>query len=218
MISRRIFTNCMMTVCLMGLLSCDNDVLFPTMPVAGDYFPLENGREWKYIRTHRYDCDCFDSGNVLTDTLDMFVDPGFDYLGNPYKIISEKRYLYSRYIGKKDNQYIEIPAYQFPYIFLVDNKPVNYTWRCEEEGYALFEFRVRQVNATMRVAETDYQNVIEIVEVISYADQETGRLTTSSKTHHYYAKGIGEIYSLQTFLAPTNRSTIEYKLINYVKK
>lgn len=197
------------------LFSCEPEEVLVDLPLPGDYYPLLPGNQWQYIRTHTYRCNCQDSGLVLIDTLRLYIDES--YRVDDGAIINDRNQHLIRHIRKNGNLYIDIPAYRDEYIFLIDNKPVDYSWRQGEHENAEIEFTVEQVNGTMNVSGISYKNVIEIREVVwaTAADSDVEKIF--SVTHRFYAKGIGEIYAMEAVYWDGDSSTRELTLIKHFK-
>jgi hypothetical protein len=212
------------TLCFCALLSCEKNDVSVRIPIKGDYFPLQKGNEWEYVRTETIRCNCSDSGRVLIDTLKVYIDRIFDFNNGtltsannlketPFTLLldrgiaDKKNFYFSRLARKQGSRYTDLPPYRLESLFLVDDKPINYSW-VEYEGFIVLT--VKQVNGILNVKNNAYKNVIEI--------QEDGKVYT---THHYYARGIGEIYSIQLFKGAnseySNRSMIELSLIKHFK-
>lgn len=198
-----------------AFLSCEKEEQF-ILPSKGDYYPLQEGNEWMYVRKHTYRCNCPDSGLVLTDTLELYIDRSLMVEDEGFFRINDKNHNLTRYVRKQGNQYIDMPPYRQEYIFLMEDKPANYSWthRGEFENTEI-EFTVKGVNGTMEVNGIQFRNVTEIREIVWVAMADAGTEQLFSVTHHYYASDIGEIYSMQSLYWNDDASTIGLTLLKH---
>jgi hypothetical protein len=190
------------------MAACDNDDDLD-IPIAGDYYPLQLGNEWRYDYRQVYQC-CDGGGFELTDTLIVQVSEDAPFLAE-YSVLYDTSYRFSKMARKEDHQYFELPPYRYEYAFLVDNQPVNYSWR--DESFDV-DLTVKQVNAFMVVSGVRYSNVIEIEEMHRTVDVPE----VYTESHRYFARDIGEIYALKVgHFGNNDVDTVEMKLLNYTK-
>jgi hypothetical protein len=199
-----------LVILTVALYSCDDNDN-SGIPASGDYFPLQKGNQWEYIYEQEYKCNCNGGGFNINDTITVRIaeDP---QLPNEYTVLYDDSYIYNKMARKEGHEYLEYPPYRNEYTFLVDNKPVNYSWR--DESFDV-DLTVKQTNGAMVVNGILYSDVIEIEEMIRHSMAPAGVYTES---HRYFARNIGEIYSMKiTYFGNDQFDKHKMKLLNHTK-
>jgi len=192
------------------ILSCQDNDGELVLPEEGDYYPLDESNQWEYERIQTYHCDCDDNGLVLSNAFQLHTNRLSDWESG-WILVNDNNYQFSKVVKKYQSQYTERPPYRWEYIFLQDNKPINYSWWDTPMN---IQFTVKQVNTNKNIDGIPYKNVIEIQETQWFTNADTHKTDASYIAHHFYAKDVGEIYTLQTF---KNGTTIEFTLLKHVK-
>lgn len=159
-----------------------------------DYFPLKENSEWKYLWEYFLSPDHHTLW--ISDTVQNIIkgDTIFDGItyrkvvdgnGSIVKVIRKEG---SKYYGRNHDQYL---GFMKEYLFLDEEASLNSSWRHIKTEYET-EYNVIGLNSTHTFNGVTYHNVMEL-QVNYYQQGEALELHYS--TLHYYAKGIGEIYS-----------------------
>jgi hypothetical protein len=172
-----------------SLAGCDGDES-SGLPQKGDYYPLAPGNQWEYVVMHKYHCNCPTTGFEIIDTVNVGVNEEILPSESRYTLLSDKDYVFQKMARKEGHQYFEFPPYRFEYSFLMDDKPVGYSWR--DENFDV-DLTVKQINGRLSVNGIQYVNVIEIEEM----QQSPDLPGVYTETHRFFARDIGEIYSLK---------------------
>jgi hypothetical protein len=111
-----------------------------------------------------------------------------DKYGNLAKVIRKEG---SKYYGRNHELY---GGFSKEYLFLDDNAGLNSGWKhFKNDSTTLTEYRVTAVNSTITLNGVDYHDVMKME--VSYYYKGDRDFVLSYSTLHYYAKGIGEVYT-----------------------
>ena len=185
-------------------VSCNDDTTPENFPEPGDYFPLQKNNRWDYVITHIYSHPNT-TDVIITDTIHLYVDTlgitdSQDFPFSSFTGIYDIDLMYSVLAKKQEHQYTSLPPYyNIDQLFLVDNKPIGYSWTAK--GNVVYT--VIQVNGNRTVNGILYKNVIEIQE--------------GKNIVHFYAKDIGEIYSYEKDAWSDYSNTVELTLLKHSK-
>jgi hypothetical protein len=195
--------NSYIVVCVL-LSACDeeNSNLRNIAP-DGDYFPLADNSTWTYESTTSCNCKCpcndsplphefsSHSYSVLVDGDTLIDDKTYKkvYLNDKYYAGTFKRRDGSKYYIRNAYETNET-------IFLDTNIPVGGSWTqfVGTNNTWKIENTILSVASDMIVKKKSYKNVILVKEVTRYSDTEIGSCGQYT-IYHYYAEGIGEIFS-----------------------
>jgi hypothetical protein len=192
---------------IVTLASCEKEEV-SMQPPSGDYYPSKIGNTWEYEFTHtsRWDTGVYVSKQqALQDTV---------YEG--------KRYVYFglQLIRKENGNYYRRTNFYGvgeEYIFLKDNLPVGGTWTHSSHPEHKAEFTIVAIHPVITMKGKKYKDVIEVQKQDFHIyDAEAGFTLTQTLTT-YYARNIGEIYSMEDQVNEYN-TDYEYKLISYQLK
>jgi hypothetical protein len=175
----------------MTIFSCESD----TEPkLSGDYFPLEESRQWQYLRSVA-DGEV-DSPTPGADTLTLTIGAELELDGKIYReILGEEgrvvRVDGSKYFGRRHELYFSDTT---EYVFLDTDKEAGESWfYLKNDGATKTEYVIEAKNTSVSINGKQYQNVIK-VRVNYYAANEQGTFEYLNSAFHYYAAGTGEIY------------------------
>jgi hypothetical protein len=174
--------------------ACEDDLQVQS-PEKGNYFPTAKGSYWTYET--KYNCDGLNQPAVCYETRQSLAEgdalPG-DEEYKPY--VSATAPIH--FVKITDHDYFGLGYDQPKYKFLIDNARVNHTWG-SDQGSFREKYVVREVNSTKEIRGVTYHDVIVVEHVYSVpAICEHREFLPVTTTTRYYAKGIGEIYMIQT--------------------
>lgn len=206
----------LLTACL--FVNCDEGEKIEIV-IEGGYFPLQENSEWEYLREFFSIDD--DSAFLWSDTLKNFIKGDTIFEGTTYKkvvdqygnVVKVLRKQEGKYYGRNHELYL---GFTKEYLFLDEGAALNSSWRhYKNDSTFITEYKVIAVNSTRTFNSLDYHNVMELEVNYYYLEEEEFVLQPYS-TRHYYAKGIGEIYSFYpypnsiAFAADVNISLLKY--------
>ena len=179
-------------VLLILLPSCEED---SDPGLTGNYFPLNNGREWTYERWLANGPD-----EMIWDTVTLQVQGSSIIDGQSYSQIIDPegrvetkvvRVEGSRYFGRHHELY---GSFSHEYVFLDTDKAVGESWSyIKDGGSSKTEYVIAAINSSQVVAGIKYNDVIE-VKVNYYQQTPAGNYELWLTALHYYAKDVGEIF------------------------
>ncbi|HYI77342.1 MAG TPA: hypothetical protein VEW65_06945 [Chryseolinea sp.] len=166
--------------------------------VTPDYFPLSDNNSAQYQKQYLNTQDhtiwathavtLIVSGDTLIDGLT------YKKIENEHGILEKVvRHEGSKYFGRNHELY---GGFSKEYLFLDTSVPVNGTWEyIKDGGQTKTEYVVKEVNATHIVNGVEYKEVIKVE--VNYYDSYTDGVNLEFRysTKHYYANGVGEIYT-----------------------
>jgi len=182
------------SILLSVLFSCDSEA--PIEPKSGDYFPLAEGQTWNYQRWIAFDGD-----STILDTLRLEIKETVTFDGKSYaKIIDQHgstdkllRVEGSKYYGRDHELYSD--GYKHEYLFLDTGKTPGEKWSyLKDDNTTRTEYVIKAVHTTHSFLGKQYDHVIE-VQVDYYYKDIDGNFQHSFSVIHFYAPGVGEIYS-----------------------
>jgi hypothetical protein len=173
---------------------CEDDVKVASL---GDYFPLEQGLEWKYSQTLLNG----DAEPVEIEQLDWRIDGDTTIDNKRYTTIIDNQSGFiakairkegSKYFGRNHELY---GGFTHEYVFLDTEVEQGSSWHYFKfDGAVKTEYVVKAVNATRTVNDITYTDVLEL-DVNYYEQVNPGEYKLSYTVVRVYAKDIGEIYS-----------------------
>lgn len=186
-------------VMLFGACSEDD----PKVASLTDYFPLDQGLEWKYSRTLlNGDAGPMDMGEIEFriegDTMienklyTRFIDTQFGFIE---KSVRKEG---SKFFGRNHELY---GGFTHEYVFLDTEIASGSSWEYFKfDGAIKTEYVVKSVDASHTVNSVQYDNVLKL-EVNYYDRVNPGEYKLNYTVVHMYAKGVGEIYSFYPYPA-----------------
>lgn len=191
-------------------VSCEDDAA-QAVAVHGDYYPLKEGSWWKYVTKFR--CHFPDTLNTCYDT--AYYTAGGDALpwgDEEYKPLSASHGTF-KWIKKINDEYYAWAAYIPEHKFLDAGLPVNGSW-ATDNGLAKEEFTITEVNTIKNVQGKVYNDVIAVRKSNSWRNQ-AGQYEEYWHSYNYYAKDVGEIYSIYPATLAREGGDIEVSLVDY---
>ena len=196
------------------LIQCDESEKIK-IAGEGDYFPLNENSEWKYLQEYFSTAD--DHAFLSSETVSLFIKGDTSIEGIGYKKIVDKngdilkvvRKEGSKYYGRNHELYT---GFTNEYLFLDENASLNSSWTHTKIAYKT-EYKVIGVNSTRTFNGVTYHNVIELQ--VNYYNQQGEEFELSYSTLHYYAKGIGEIYTHYPYPSSLTYCDLEISLLNF---
>lgn len=180
---------------------CNDDD--PQKASLGDYFPLNQGLEWKYNQTLvNGDSDPIELGQVEWrvdgDTIidnKLFVKIMDTQSGFIEKAVRKEG---SQFFGRNHELY---GGFTHEYVFLDTEVQQGSSWHYFKfDGAIKTEYVVKSFNGVRTVNAVKYDNVLEL-EVNYYEQVSPGEYKLSYTVVHVYAKDVGEIYSYYPYPA-----------------
>jgi hypothetical protein len=173
------------------LQSCVEYHIDPAVPVHGDYFPMTTGSWWEYA--WKYPC-WPDTATACYDTITYTAEPVTRWDDRQYYPLSIEQGTFL-WIRKDGHAYYSFGAYLPEYKFLDASLPVNRSWVSgSDSGLAWEDFTITEVNAAKTIRGIAYRDVV-VVRQRQFRKDENGTAEVARTVHHYYARGIGEIYT-----------------------
>jgi hypothetical protein len=205
----RVIKSILVAASLLLSVSCEDDL--QVVAVRGDYYPLKEGSWWKYARKYR--CHFPDTLNTCYDTAHYVAggDP-LPWGDVEYKPLSASHGTF-KWIKKINDAYYSWAAYIPEHKFLDAGLPVNGSW-ATDNGLAKEEFTITEVNAKKSVQDKVYNDVIVVLKSNFWRNQ-AGEYEETWRSYHYYAKDVGEIYSLYPATPAREGGDIEVFLVDY---
>jgi hypothetical protein len=197
------------------LQSCENHSVSPSIPP--DYFPLTEGIELNYYQENISTADPLEiwgKDTVLVKISKDTIIGGIQYksvLNNFGRLEKFVRREGSQYFGRQHEFY---GMFTPEYMFLDTAVPVGGSWsHIKDEGHSKTEYVVKAKNSTHIINGVEYKDVIEL-DVNYYNDYEDGvtmKLLYTAK--HFYANGVGEIFTYYPYPASGMFSNVSYSLL-----
>jgi hypothetical protein len=161
-------------------------------PESESYFPMTAGNRWEYTNAYHK------NGQILEEYTytEAYLSVGeLEFLNEPgYKVLWTKQTGPKKWIKRDGGEYFVAGYYLPSYKFLDTSLPLHGSWSYGTEGIAQTKFTIDEIDATKTVKGTTYHHVIVVTERYLTVS-ETGGMEEHGRTYHYYARGIGEIYS-----------------------
>jgi hypothetical protein len=197
-------------------VACEDDVKVAS---PGDYFPLEQGLEWKYSQTLLNG----DADPVEIEQLDWRIDGDTTIDGKRYTTIIDNQSGFiakairkegSKYFGRNHELY---GGFTHEYVFLDTQVEQGSSWHYFKfDGAVKTEYVVKAVDVTRTVNDITYSDVLEL-EVNYYEQVNPGEYKHTYTVAHVYAKGVGEIYSYYPYPASRFFGDLRTELISITK-
>jgi hypothetical protein len=187
-------TSILLAVTGLILVQCDNA---ENETVVKDYFPLQENAQWNYLQS--YFSTEEKSIFLWSDTVQYVVKGDTVLDGTLYKkvvgpfgnLIKLVRKEGGKYYGRNHELYVGLNT---EYLFLDEDAKANDSWKhYKNDGYTLTEYKIRATNSKHTFNGIDYQDVMELQ--VNYYYKEGEEYALNYSTLHYYAPGIGEIYT-----------------------
>jgi hypothetical protein len=198
-------------------IGCDDAE--PQTAVLGEYFPLEQGLEWKYSQTLLNG----DAEPMAMEQTNFRVDGDTTIDGKKYLRIIDLQTGFiekairregSKYFGRNHELY---GGFTHEYVFLDTEINEGSSWHYFKfDGAIKTEYIVKSVTATRTVNGVTYENVLEL-EVNYYDQANPGEFKLTYSVVHAYAKDIGEIYSYYPYPASGFFGDLRTELISVTK-
>jgi hypothetical protein len=179
-----------------------------------DYLPLIENSKWEYLNEYFSTANASFLGSSTIEhyikgdtTIDgMHYKKVVDENGNLVKILRKDG---SKYYGRNHELY---GGFSKEYLFLDEAASLNSAWEHIKIGYKT-EYKIIGLNATHTIHGVDYNDVMELQ--VNYYYQEGEEFKLNYSTLHYYAKGIGEIYTYYPYPS-FMYSDMKISLLKYV--
>jgi hypothetical protein len=201
---------------VMFSIGCEDE---PKVAPLGDYFPLEQGLEWKYSQTLLNG----DADPVEIEQLDWRIDGDTTIDNKRYTTIIDNQSGFiakairkegSKYFGRNHELY---GGFTHEYVFLDTEVELGSSWQYFKfDGAVKTEYIVKAVGATRTVNEIAYTDVLEL-EVNYYEQINPGEYKLTYTVVHAYAKDIGEVYSYYPYPASRFFGDLRTELISITK-
>jgi hypothetical protein len=193
------------------LAQCDE----PDYHKSADYFPLREGFGWNYLFQIHYK---YPDGvqETSTDTATCVVKGDTVLNGLRYAMVIDENGSIWKAIRKEGSKFYGMnhelySGFSKEYLFLDEEATINTTWRHDKEASAYTEYKVTAVNTTRVVNGVTYDHVMEME--VTYYGPDIG---TRNGARHYYAKGVGEIYSFYPAGTLSNYVDMSYSLLKLI--
>jgi hypothetical protein len=183
----------------------DNDA--PTVALSGDYLPI-NSTSRRFLREQFSQPDLADRHH--TDTIRIAAAADVVLEGRQYHMLEyystwdsgngivESHDVY-KYFRKEGSRYLSPSFNEEDHIFLDTELPVGSSWSYTSPSREFREtYTIKAVNATRTFNGVTYTNVIEVESKLLVRDDK-GHFDRVNVTTRYFAKDIGEVYSLSSF-------------------
>ena len=179
--------------CAALFVSCDEG---ETIELSGNYFPLQENALWEYTRKvsslDKVTPGWTDtvSNRIKGDTLieSLLYKKVVDKYDNLVKVVRKEG---SKYFGRNHELY---GGFSKEYLFLDDNVDFNSGWKhFKNDSTTVTEYKVIAVNSTETLNGVYYHDLMKME--VSYYYLSGKEFVLSYSTLHYYAKGIGEVYT-----------------------
>src|SRR5882762_9201862 len=177
-----------------------------------DYFPLNENTGWEY--TYQYFATD-DNGTFLwADTVKLTIKGDTLLDGITYKKVVDDQGVIKKALRKEGSKYYGwtnelYRGFTKEYLFLDEDAPLNTTWTYDKGDGARTVYTVEAVSASRTYNGITYTDVMELkVEYYSGSDYH-------NTTHHYYARGFGEIYALYPYPTSLTYSDLNISLLKY---
>ena len=116
-----------------------------------------------------------------------------------------------KYYGRNHEWYL---GFTKEYLFLDEEASLHSTWRhYKNDSTFVTEYKVIAVNSTRTFNGVDYPNVIELE--VNYYYLEGEEFVLHYSTLHYYAKGVGEIYTFYPYPVSSTFADLNISLLKY---
>jgi hypothetical protein len=165
--------------------------------IDSDYYPLKENSEWKYLR--KLFTGGGDNSPLWSDTIINKIKGDTLLDGIKYKKVIDQQGILVKAVRKQEGKYYGrnhelYGGFAKEYLFLDDKAELNTVWRhYKNDSITVTEYRVKALNSTRTYNNIEYHGVTELEVNYYYRDGKDFALNYS--TQHYYARGIGEIYS-----------------------
>lgn len=202
-------------VCHVVLLSCENHSISPLIPP--DYYPLTEGIELNYYQENSLTGD--PSEIWSSDTVQVTISKDTIIEGIKYKRVLNNFGRLEKFVRREGTQYFgrqhEFYGLFTPeYMFLDTSVPVNGTWEhIKDDGHTKTEYVVSAKYSKQTINGVEYNDVIEL-DVNYYNDYDDGvtmKMLYTAK--HFYANGVGEIFTYYPYPASGMFSNVTYSLL-----
>jgi hypothetical protein len=187
--------------------SCEKEEI-SMRPPAGDYYPSKIGSTWEYQFTVDAPWET-SSYTTMKAALQDTTYEGKQYTYYGLQLIRKEKGTYYR----RTNFY----GIGEEYPFLKDYLPVGGTWTHSSYPEHKAEFTITAVHPIITVNGKQYKDVIEVQKQDFYIYDAAAGFTLGKTITSYYAKGIGEIHSIEAYIDQSS-AVYEYKLISYELK
>lgn len=172
-------------------LACEQTVI---KPAGSDFFPLSDQHEWHYQQRLAIEGDTPDTLSLRVEGEIEIEDQTYKIIaakeGNTYKVVRKEE---SKYFGRNHELY---SGFSHEYMFLDTDKTVGESWSyLKDEGQTKTEYVIAAKNASRTVLDKVYKDVIEVQVNYYIRDTPGGELILWKTAVHFYANGVGEIYS-----------------------
>lgn len=201
-----VFSGYLMTQC--------NETEKVELKLGEDYLPLIENSKWEYLNEYfsTADASLLGSGTlhhvIKGDTIldGIHYRKVVDENGNLVKVLRKDG---SKYYGRNHELY---GGFSKEYLFLDEAASLNGAWEHIKIGYKT-AYKVIGLNTSHTIQGVDYHDVMELQ--VNYYYQEGEEFKLNYSTLHYYAKGIGEIYTFYPY--PSNMyADVKISLMKYV--
>lgn len=193
-------------VLLVLAVACDSGEVALDVAAKGDYFPLSDNIRWNYqVKTDcNCDCPCAGSADMMEDVLTY----QYSYRTGEDTVLENK--MYTKILEPEENTVVRLVRREGSKyytrnvwnnnesVFLDTSVPVGNSWIQYENHGHFSEVRivnmVMSVNRSMTINGKSYRNVMCVQEAITHSEVSSGYCSRYI-VYHYYAEGVGEIYS-----------------------
>lgn len=181
-----------------------------------DFFPLKENSRWEYMSENFSTAE--DNAFLGAGTEIIFIKGDTTIEAVVYKkVVNENGDLVKvlrkeggRYYGRNHELY---GGYSKEYLFLDEQAALNSSWTHIKVGYKT-AYTVIGVNTTHTFNGVEYTNVMELQVDYYIQNEEDFKLSYSSL--HFYAPGVGEIYTYYPYPSFSVYANVKISLLKYV--
>jgi hypothetical protein len=212
------FWGILLIVGLSGLsMSCEHCDVELIKSLEGNYFPMAKGSYWEYVGN--FNCYVPDTAQGCYSTFKYFALGDSLAWDDNYQALSNNSGPF-KFIKRNNNEYFSYGYYVPEYKFLDTSIPVNGKWVYEDGepdsvDFYKVEFNILEVNASKKIRGKLYDNVIVVLYKQSWRQRTDVEFEELSRSYHYYAKDIGEIYARYPAVPLGSGADTEIFLIDY---
>jgi hypothetical protein len=198
-------------------MSCEHCEMEVIKSLEGNYFPMTKGSYWEY--EGNINCYVPDTAQGCYSTFKYSALGDSLAWDDNYKALSRDGYPF-KFIKRNNHEYFSNGYYLPEYKFLDTSIPVNGKWvypdgEPDSLDFYKVEFNILEVNASKKIKGKVYNNVIVVLYMQSGRQRIDDEFEELSRSYHYYAKDIGEIYMRYPAVPLGSGVDIEIFLIDY---
>lgn len=197
--------------------SCDEDPSGTDPVVDGNFFPLDEGKQWSY--QYAYFTLGKDSVESSSESLTITIEGDSTIDGKTYKMFVDQdgdlmklaRQEGTKFYGRRHELY----GITHEYMFLDTSVPVGGSWSyLKDGGYSKTEYIVKAHHEVHRINNVAFMNVLEL-EVNYYTKNDAGEMVLMYSAQHFYTDGLGESYAFYPAEATGRNEDLNITLVGY---